>query len=43
MVRVPQIEDIGFAIKLYYSKPQIGNKDIAELFPNIQVGTQYAV
>jgi len=34
MVRVPQIEDIGFAIKLYYSKPQIGNKDIAELFPH---------
>lgn len=34
MVRVPQIEDIEFAIKLYYSKPQIGNKDISELFPH---------
>ena len=33
MVRVPQIEDIEFAIKLYYSRPQISNKDISELFP----------
>lgn len=34
MVRVPQIEDIGFAIKLYYSKPHISNNDISELFPH---------
>lgn len=33
MVRVPQINDIAFAIKLYYSKPQIGSKDIHQLFP----------
>lgn len=33
MVRVPQIEDIGLAIKMYYSNPQIGKKEISELFP----------
>ncbi len=33
MVRVPQINDIAFAINMYYSKPQIGNQDIKELFP----------
>lgn len=33
MVRVPQINDIAFAINMYYSKPQIGNPDIQELFP----------
>lgn len=32
MTRIPQLSSIEFAIKLYYEKIEIGNKDISELF-----------
>lgn len=31
-VRTPQLTSLETAIKLYYEKPEIGNRDIQELF-----------
>lgn len=34
-VRVPQVADVDTAIRLYYSKTEIGNADIRQLFGNL--------
>lgn len=34
-VRVPQVADVDTAIRLYYSKTEIGNADIKKLFGNL--------
>lgn len=34
-VRVPQVADVDTAIRLYYSKIEIGNADIRQLFGNL--------
>lgn len=34
-VRIPQVADVDTAIRLYYSKTEIGNADIKKLFGNL--------
>ena len=34
-VRIPQVTDIQTAIRIYYAKTEIGNKDIRELFGSL--------
>lgn len=34
-VRIPQVESIEKAIQIFYSRIEIGNKDVAELFGRI--------
>lgn len=39
MVRIPQLKDIETAIKVYYSRVDLSNSDIKELFGNLSSAT----
>lgn len=39
MVRIPQLKNIETAIKVYYSRIELSNSDIKELFGNLSSAT----
>ena len=38
-MRIPQIKDVENALRIYYDRLELSNKDIKELFPDVKSNT----
>ena len=38
-MRIPQIKDVENALRIYYGRSELSNKDIKELFPDVKYTT----
>ena len=38
-MRIPQIKDVENALRIYYDRLELSNKDIRELFPDVKSNT----